>query len=241
MIEIEKRGGKKYQILTKEEFDNSEFDNLVVVDRFESVENADYVISSDGYYVPILKVYSLGKDKKQFYYRTPLGNYFPFTGRGDPSPIKFINGMNNNGDSPLRPGQKKFAEVYAKTWDKRRAVEEGYPNTKYKDIVKLNIANKLLKLKKVQNFVDELTRKAMVSLDVDHQWVLAKLKSIVDSGENDNVKLSALKEFIEIMQLKKKLSVKTTHTLPISNDDLMRITGKPTGKLAEYSITEETD
>jgi len=242
--EIEK-GGKTYNLYTEEEYLlNIKGESDVVIKQGVSTDTADYIISQDGFVVPILKTYCLDKRSKRFYYSTPLGYYFPFTGRGvlHTDADKFVSGLKNpnNESEMLTDKQRHFCLVYARTREKARAYKEAF-QVGWKRNVLINEANKLLKLKKVQNYVDELTRKALNELSVDQEWVVKQLKEVVEKPTTQGNKLSALKEFIELLEMKKKISIRTTHQLPVSREEILGITGNAiaTDAIAEVVVEEE--
>jgi len=239
------RSGETYNLYTEEEYLlNVKSESDVVIKQGVSTDTANYIISQDGFVVPIVKTYCLDKKSKRFYYATPLGYYFPFTGRGvlHTDADKFVSGLRNpeNESEVLTDKQRHFCLVYARTREKAQAYKEAY-KVGWKRNILINEANKLLKLKKVQNYVDELTRKALTTLDVDQEWVIKELKDVVDKPTTQGNKIAALKEFIELLEMKKKITVKTTHQLPVSRDEILGITGNviATEAIAEVTIEEE--
>ena len=169
MKKVERRG-QTWTVYTKEEFLEREDEDLAVAKHGESLSDADYVESVDGYVVPVIKTYYLSREPERLYYVTPYGSYFPFTGRGvlSTDPDEFVSGLKNpKNEKPLTDKQKHFAILYARTRKRAESYKKAYGVNWRMEILR-NEADKLLKKKKVQDYVDELTAKAMAGIGVEY-------------------------------------------------------------------------
>jgi hypothetical protein len=196
----------------------------------------EYVLSDDGYRIPITGFHNF--NEKMFVLYTVIGYFKVPGGRVDTE--KPYNGFGDGTKGVLSGKQRKFAEIYAKTRDRYKAVTEAYNITNRKSAH--SMACTLLKLSKVKNLVDTLTAKAMDDLDINRTWILERLKKIADEGDADGKgQLPALKELVEIIGIKTK--IQTNVNLPLSDALMDAITGKkeePVGAL-EYEVIDENN
>jgi hypothetical protein len=209
---------KEYKLYHVDELDEKEKTNLKSLGP--EVKHGDWVLSADGYKVPILKTTLLGK--YQFTITTPLGTF--------KSPHGIIhtetpyNGFGNGDSTWITGKQRKFAEVFAATRDRVESIWAA-----------------LLSMKKVKNLVDQLTKEAMHDLGIDRLWILEGIKEIANDPD-DKSRLSALKELSEIIGMKQKVTFGAQ--LPLSPEILKEITGEsrgPSKLLTEYTEAGENE
>jgi len=224
----------EYKLKHVDELDDKEKTNLK---SFNPDSKHDkYVLSEDGYRVPIIRYNQL--NKYQYTIVTPIGTIkYP---NGIVHTEKPYNGFGDGTGTKITDKQRKFAEIYAATRDRYKAIVETYGTTDKNNASVM--AHKLLSMKKVKNLVDKLTKEAMDDLGIDRLWILQGIKDIAEDTE-DKSRLSALKELSEIIGMKKKVTINASTQLP---DHILReITGEsqgtPTGLLTEYAEVGDDD
>jgi len=233
-MKIVKHKDTDYEIYTVSEW--QEKGNPIPEPFSANSKDSKYVLSEDGFVIAVFGCNQL--NKWQFTLKTPYG-IVKWRG-GKVHTDEWLNGFEKYGEGKeyLTDKQRKFAQIYSATNDRIKAVMIAY-DEKNRDRARKK-ASRLLNIEKVRKYVDKLTQQALDDLGIDHLWILEKLKNVIEDDDKDRV--SALKEMIEIANLKSKTKISATASIPLPPSVIKQITGETEPKaFASYEVTDGAD
>lgn len=199
-----------------------------------------FVLSEDGYIVPVLTWAKLSGTKDQYVIRTPFGRCKYPGGRLHTEEIQ--DGFNTGGGRKpwLTERQKRFAKILAITGDRVEAVMKVYGAPDRLSAQKK--ASRLLSIKKVKEYVDQEVQKILADLGVDKRWTLQRLVEEAATGSPNA--MQAIKKLLEIQEIDQKTRITGQVHIPLSPHILKQITGEVPVEheaLTEYTVEDDTD
>jgi phage terminase small subunit len=232
-VKIKTYNKQDYEILTVGEADRLGI-KYSLLSEFD--DDVKYLLSEDGYVIPVIKHDWIGGTGKYPIILTPYGR---INRKARVHTEDWFSGMDGKGD--LTEKQKKFADIFIATRDRAQAYGMAY-DTNADHTLLYRKGTELLKLEKVKSYVDKETREAAERLGLTKEFVLEHLKDIIEV-EHGKDKLGAVKELSEILEMKQKLTVKASYNLPLSAKDmelLDREKQKVLGQ-ASYEVLDEKE
>ena len=195
--------------------------NIHVVDDWKSAEAGDWVRADDDCYIQILrkgKMYaSMGRNRLRYYVGTCTGT-FPTSKKAKMDTSRRINIYSFGGDKrsddilidrkDLSGAESLFVLNLAKGLSPKNAYLDAFPTNN--DRYAHHKSAQLLKTERVYNAMKEELKPVLKKLEVNEEWYVENMKSIVELGQSESNRLKALIELGDVMDVKDKNQTKIT-------------------------------
>lgn len=171
----------------------------------ETTPDTEYVVSDDKLVVPIIGRSELGQFKT---YKTPIGVFtIPPVKKLLRKTYDYQEKHNafwkGEREGKLTTKKKLFVFWYLRTGDKIDAYRRAFPGVSSRYIE--TYANRLLVQREVIEYMESQYKDVLTELGIDEKWVFENLKRIIeDQVEPGSTKVSALKELMDILGMKRK-------------------------------------
>jgi hypothetical protein len=196
-------------------------ESIHVVDDWKSAEAGDWVRADDNCYIQILRKgkmhASMGRNRLRYYVGTCTGT-FPTSKKATMDTSRRINIYSFGGDKrsndilidrkELSGAESLFVINLAKGLSPKNAYLDAFPtnNSRYAH----HKSAQLVKTERVYNAMKEELKPILKKLEVDEEWYVENMKSIVELGQSESNRLKALIELGDVMDVKDKNQTKIT-------------------------------